>query len=160
MKRKNYGTKLDSSLIVIFLFSMAPAVESRYSIPVALATSSMHPVLVYLICTGLNLLVIPIVFIGLDFLAPFLTERYKWVKSFFSWTLKRNYNKNLGYLGLALFVAVPLPVTGAYTGTIIAYLLGMNRKKSSLAIALGTSSAALLTTMISLGILSLSGLLS
>ncbi|KUO43382.1 MAG: hypothetical protein APU95_05890 [Hadesarchaea archaeon YNP_N21] len=149
---------MDNSLIIIFLFSMVPAVESRYSIPVALATSGMHPVLVYLICTGLNLLVIPIVFVGLDSLAPFLVKRYEWARSFFSWALKRNYDKNLGYLGLALFVAVPLPATGAYTGTVIAYLLGMDRKKASLAIALGASSAALLTTLVSLGILSLSGL--
>ncbi|HLE02452.1 MAG TPA: small multi-drug export protein, partial [Dehalococcoidia bacterium] len=42
-----------------------------------------------------------------------------------------------GFLGLALFVAVPLPFTGVYSGTILSWLMGMDLKKSSLAIGLG-----------------------
>ena len=51
-----------------------------------------------------------------------------------------------GYLGLTLFVAVPLPVTGAYTGTLAAWLFGMERKKAFLALSLGVVMAGIIVT--------------
>jgi uncharacterized membrane protein len=62
-----------------------------------------------------------------------------------------------GFWGLALFVAVPLPLTGAYTGTILGWLLGMDWRKAFLAVGVGVLIAGvvvlLITLLIRLGIL-------
>jgi uncharacterized membrane protein len=58
-----------------------------------------------------------------------------------------------GYAGLALFVAIPLPITGAYTGTLGAWILGMNRRKTMLAVLGGVIIAGVIVaTVFSLGI--------
>ena len=56
---------------------------------------------------------------------------------------------------LVAFVAVPIPGTGAYTGTLMAYLLGFDRKPAAVAIALGVILSATLTTLAALGIISI-----
>jgi uncharacterized membrane protein len=57
-----------------------------------------------------------------------------------------------GFWGLFLFVAVPLPLTGAYTGTILAWLLGMNWKKAFPAVGLGVVVAGIIVFLITLGV--------
>jgi len=139
-------------LIAIFLISMVPVFELRGSMPLALALTDINPIIIFLICVSLNILVIPIVFKGLDLLAPPLIKRSKKIRSVFAWFLKRSYNRKWGLVGLAAFVAVPLPVTGAWTGTLIAYLLGMNRKHAFLAIAAGVIAAGI---MVLVGVISI-----
>jgi uncharacterized membrane protein len=58
-----------------------------------------------------------------------------------------------GYLALVLFVAIPLPGTGAWTGAFISWLLGLDRKKSLIAISTGVLIAGLIVLLISLGFL-------
>ena len=58
-----------------------------------------------------------------------------------------------GYLGLLLFVGIPLPGTGAWTGSALAVLLGMDRKKSFFYILLGVILASIIMSIISYGIL-------
>lgn len=55
--------------------------------------------------------------------------------------------KSGGYIALALFVGIPLPVTGAWTGTLVAYVLGLSRKKSIVAIELGVLLATVVVTL-------------
>jgi len=104
---------------------------------------------------ALNLIVIPIVFFGLDRLAPPLRRRYRWIDSIFRWFWKRRHGRRWRFPALAAFVAVPIPGTGAYTGTLMAYLLGLDRKRAAVAIALGVILSATLTTLTALGIISL-----
>ena len=56
-----------------------------------------------------------------------------------------------GYVALMLLVAVPLPGTGAYTGALVSWILGLNRKNSLIAIAAGVIIAGLLVLLITLG---------
>jgi len=56
-----------------------------------------------------------------------------------------------GYLGLALFVAIPLPVTGVYTASTLSWLLGMDRRKAFPAITLGVIIAGIIVLLITLG---------
>lgn len=58
-----------------------------------------------------------------------------------------------GFWGLALFVAVPLPVTGAYTGTMLAWLLGMEWRKAFPAVALGVVVAGIVVILVTLGVI-------
>ncbi len=138
---------------------MVPALELRGSIPLALVIAAdIHPFFVFLTCVALNILVIPFTFKGLDLFAPPLTRKSKRIASIFAWFRKRSYGRKWGLAGLAAFVSIPLPVTGAYTGTLMAYLLGMKRKQAGLAIAIGIIVAGILVTLASLGIISLLGI--
>ena len=107
----------------------------------------------------LNLIVIPIVFVGLDRLAPPFRRRYRWIDSIFKWFWKRGHGRRWGFPALVGFVAAPIPGTGAYTGTLVAYLLGLDRKPAAIAVALGVILSATLTTLAALGIISLAKIL-
>ena len=147
-----------SYLPLIFLVSMVPVIELRGSIPLALVLSDIHPLSVFLICVALNLLVIPLTFKGLDLFAPPLIRRSKRVASIFAWFLRRGHGRKWGLVGLAAFVGIPLPATGAYTGTLIAYLLGMKREQAAIAIAVGVVIAGVIVTLAALGIISFFGI--
>ena len=58
-----------------------------------------------------------------------------------------------GYFGLFLFVAIPLPGTGAWTGSLLAVLMGLKPKKSFLYITLGVMTAGLIMSLVSFGVL-------
>ena len=86
---------------------------------------------------------------------------WKWYRKFIEPIFKRVHKKahkierkmdSLGYLALMLFVAVPLPLTGAWTGTIAAWVMDLNRFKSFIAIAAGIIIAGLLILLLSLGL--------
>jgi len=53
-----------------------------------------------------------------------------------------------GYLGIMVFVAIPLPITGAWTGTLGAWILGMDRKKTMLAVAGGVAIAGIIVSLV------------
>jgi uncharacterized membrane protein len=53
-----------------------------------------------------------------------------------------------GWLGIAVFVAIPLPLTGAWTGTLGAWVLGVSRRKTMLAVVLGVVTAGVIVTMV------------
>lgn len=90
--------------------------------------------------------------------------RVKWYRVVVGRILKRLQRKvdkiegkmdRWGYLALMFFVAVPLPGTGAWTGTIAAWVMGLNRFKSFVAIAAGVVIAGLFVLLLSLGFFSL-----
>lgn len=148
-----------NELFVALLLSLVPSFEARYAIPAALALTNLSPVLLFTMCVLLNLAVIPIVFIGLDWLAPPMRKRYGWIDSIFRWFWRRGHGKKWGVPVLIPFVATPIPGTGAYTGALMAYLFGLDRKPAALAIVVGVILSATLTTLAALGIISLAGLL-
>jgi uncharacterized membrane protein len=144
-----------SELLITLLLSLVPSFEARYAIPAALALTDLSPALLFGTCVILNLAVIPVVFLGLDWLAPPFRCRYKWIDSIFRWFWRRGHERRWRFPVLIAFVATPLPGTGAYTGALMAYLFGLRRKPAALAIAIGVVLSAMLTTLVALGIISL-----
>lgn len=67
------------------------------------------------------------------------------------------YVQKYGTLGLAVFVAVPLPGTGAYTGVLASYIFEMDKKHAFLAIASGVVVAGILVTLFSMGLFAAAG---
>jgi uncharacterized membrane protein len=141
-------------LLVTGLTSMLPIFELRGGIPVGILLFKLHPLMVYAACVLFNLVpVLPILFLLLPLKRAL--ERIPLFRRFFGLLLRRvERNRRLieryEEFGLLLFVAVPLPVTGAWTGSLIAVILGLKTAKSFLFIALGVLTAGVIVTVITL----------
>ena len=150
------------NILLAVLLSFLPVFELRGGIPLAILTG-LSPFLAFLLCTFVNILAILFVFFFLDKIHLWLLS-YNWYKRsvnvFFEKAKKRSeiVRKNIdnwGMLALTIFVAIPLPGTGAWTGSLIAWLLKINRKKAFFAIALGTILAGVIVTLAVTGLVSL-----
>ena len=141
-----------SKELIVFLVSMVPLLELRGSI---LAAGLMK--MSYIAAVLGNMLPIP-------FILLFIEKIFAWMKKskrfhkIPDWLEKKALSKSAqiekyGYLGLFLFVAIPLPGTGAWTGSLIAVLFGMKPKKSLLFIFLGVLTAGLIMSLLSFGVL-------
>ncbi|HIP63400.1 MAG TPA: ligand-binding protein SH3 [Archaeoglobus profundus] len=131
-----------------------PLSELRGGIPLALYLG-FSPLESYILGVVGNLIPIPFILLLLDKIKnikiKFISKVYTAITTRIE--KRRNLIEKYGYVGLMLFVAVPLPITGAWTGTLLAFLLGLNKFKSFLAISLGVSLAGIIVTLTSLGVL-------
>jgi len=133
----------------IFLLTLVPFLELRVSLPTAVAAGFPLGLSLF-ICVLLNLAVIPVAFFILDRVVPPLRRRLSIVDRVYRWSLRRAArHRPAGIFGLFLFVAVPLPGTGAYSGCLAAHVFCLPRKPASLAISLGVIGAALLISAVS-----------
>ena len=145
------------TLLVTLALCLLPISELRGGLPFALSNDTPLPV-AYLICVGANALVAPLVYLFLSSLHKLL-ERWQPYRRFFNHIVERSRRKvhakveKYGYAGLVLFVAIPLPITGAYTGTLGAWILGMDRRKTIVAVFGGVIIAGIIVaTVYTLGI--------
>ncbi len=129
------------TLLITVGLSLLPISELRGAIPFAYFNGV--PLLqAFFISVGANALVSPLVYI---FLSTFhkLFSRMKWYRNLFIRTVEHARKKTerkvrkYGYWGVMFFVAVPLPITGAYTGTLGAWILGLDWKRTCIAAAAG-----------------------
>jgi uncharacterized membrane protein len=153
--------EIEVMTLLSFLISLVPFLELRFAIPLAIIYNpGVSPEAILVICVILNMLAIPIAYVLLDVIVPPIRRRVKVVDSLFQMSLKRARKyQNLSMVGLALFVGIPLPITGAYTGVLIAYVGGIDRKRSSLAIAAGIAIAGVIIwALAKLGILFIQGI--
>ena len=127
--------------IQVFIVSMAPIAELRGGIPLGFL-SGMSWWKVYIIAAVGNMVPVPIILRMLPSVERFLRKWATW-DSFFSWLFehtRKRIEKRIQkweYIGLILFVATPLPVTGAWTGSLAAYIFNLNFKRSLLCITAG-----------------------
>jgi uncharacterized membrane protein len=140
------------TVLVSILLCVLPISELRGGLPFALA-GGLPVAPAYLICVLANALVGPLVFLFLSTLHRLL-DRWAAYHRFFESIVERARRKvhraveRYGYVGLAVFVAIPFPLTGAYTGAIGAWVLGMNRWKSILAVAIGVAVAGVVVASV------------
>lgn len=138
------------SIFYPLLISALPIFELRGGIPVALFRYELHWYWAYPICVVGNLLPVPFILIFLD-RATVILSRVEFFRKLIDWFFRRTRRKSrlverYGLLGLTLFVSVPLPITGAWTGSAMAYLLDIDRKRAFLAITLGVLIAGAIVT--------------
>jgi len=137
----------------IFFGSMIPWIESRYVIPYALWEFNWDLWQAFPLAILGNMLPIPFVLLFFKFVEKFLRRFRFWTKVM-DWLFKRTRERADGkiikyeYLGLIMFVAVPLPFTGAWTGSLIAYLFDLKFSKSVLTILLGVIISATITVIL------------
>jgi len=137
------------------LISMLPVIEIRGAIPVAVYLLKMPLFQAYLWSVIGNCLIIIPFIIFLEKFSQYLMK-YKFFKIFFEWWFSRaKKNKNLMQkyeaLGLAIFVAIPLPVTGAWTACVLAYIFCIKKRYAVPAIFLGVAVAGLIVMAITVG---------
>ena len=141
-------------LLVTGLISMIPIFELRGGIPVGIALFKLNPVAVYFTCLLFNLIPVLPILLLLNPLRRLLSRVPPFRGLFRFLDKKAAANKRLieryEEIGLALFVGVPLPVTGAWTGSIVAEIMGLKVMKSFLFIALGVALAGIIVTMLTM----------
>lgn len=147
-------------VLATLLISMLPIFELRGSIPIALTVYDLDIGTAYLVSVIGN--VIPAIFLLwlLGPLSGYLMENYKWANKFFNWLFTRTKHKfsgkyqRWGQIALTLFVAIPLPVTGVWTGSVAAFLFGIPKKTSLILITIGAMISGVIVTATTLGIIS------
>lgn len=141
------------------LIGMIPIAELRGAIPVALVNFALPVWSAFLWAVIGN--IIPVIFLlkYLEPLARWLSKHNRLFERFFNWLFARTRRKFSSsaqkyglFLALMLFVAVPLPVTGAWTGSVAAFLFGMPFRRALFAILLGVLIAGIIVTLTTLGI--------
>ncbi len=143
--------------LVVLLAAALPVSELRGAIPLAIGVYGYDPWQAYLLAVLGNLLpVVPL----LLFLGPVSDwlRRFTFWDKFFTWLFSRTRRKyireheSFSLTALALFVAVPLPVTGAWTGCAIAFLVGFRFWPAFAAISIGVLLAGVIVTATVLGV--------
>lgn len=152
--------------ILAFLVSMVPLIELRGGVPIAIGMGiDLVPAL--LICIIGNMLPVPFIYF-------FARKVLLWgqdkpvIGNFFTYCIEKGEKggkkltekagKNGLFVALLLFVGIPLPGTGAWTGTLAASFLNMGIKETSAAVSLGVVLAGLIMALASTGLFSIIGL--
>ncbi len=156
---------MDIQILIGFLLTVSPVFELRGGLPIIVEYAVRNGVSVwpyFLMVLVLNILVIFLLFLFLDYLHETFMKT-KWYSAVIGRILKRLQRKvgkvesrmhKWGYFALMFFVAIPFPGTGAWSGTMVAWALGLDRLKSFIAIATGIVISGLLVLLFSLGFFS------
>ncbi len=141
--------------MIVFIISMLPILELRGSI-LAAGFLKMEFLSTYIVAVLGNILPIPFIFLFVDKVFELLkkTRMKKFVEKIENKALsKSDQIRKYGKVGLFLFVAIPLPGTGAWTGSLIAVLLRMKGRECFHWIVLGVLTAGLIMSLLSFGII-------
>lgn len=152
-------TDLNGEFILTLLLSMIPVVELRGGIPFGVA-AGLPVWAAYLAAVIGNLLPVPFIVVYIRRIFMFMRQHMPRLNSVVDKMEQKAHLKSASvlkyqYLGLAIFVAIPLPGTGAWTGALVAAFLDMRLKKAMPSIVGGVLSAGLIISILSYGVKSL-----
>ena len=143
--------------LIVFLISMVPLIELRGAIPYAVGFGLPIVPSIIIAVIG-NMIPVPFIFLFARRILEWGKDK-RWIGGFFTWCLEkgekggRKLEAGQGlYIALLLFVGIPLPGTGAWTGTLAASLLDMDFKKSVLYVLGGVLLAGAIMLLASLGV--------
>ena len=156
---------MTTKYLLAFLISMVPLVELRLGVPFAVGMGlDYFPALI--VCVIGNMLPVPIIYFFARKLLIWGADK-KYIGKFFRFCLEkgekggRKLTETAGrgglFVALMLFVGIPLPGTGAWTGTLAASFLNMGIKSTALAVSLGVVIAGLIMGLASMGVFSVFG---
>ena len=148
-----YGKEL-----IVFIISLCPILELRGGL-IAATLLGVKPIIAYIVSIIGNTLPVPFILLFITKVIDWMEKsKVKWMKRVAKW-LRNKAHKNkekiekYGYLGLVLFVGIPLPGTGAWTGCLVASVFDMDRKKSFLAVMTGIIMASIIMMILYYGLL-------
>lgn len=142
--------------VIVFIISMVPILELRGGL-LAASVLNIDIVRALWICVIGNIIPVP-------FILLLITPVFNWMKKtkIFRPMVEKLESKAMGksdqiekykFWGLVLFVGIPLPGTGAWTGSLIAFLLGMKFRQAFPAVLIGIAMAAVIMSIVSYGLL-------
>jgi uncharacterized membrane protein len=142
-----------SKQLTVVLAAALPIFELRLAIPLGLIKFHLPLPQVYFLSLLGNLLPVAPLLLFFKYFFHHL-EKVRFFGPFFQWWFRRVERKSKlverwGFWGLILFVAVPLPVTGAWTGTVAATLFEIPPRKAFLAILIGVALAGVIVSFVS-----------
>ena len=141
--------------LIIVLLAALPIAELRLSIPVAIIEFNIEPVTALILSVIGNMIPVVPLLLFLEPVSNFL-RRWKMGDMFFTWLFERTHRKHsanfekYGSIGLAVFVGIPLPATGAWTGCAAAFIFGFKFKNAFLAILAGVIMAGIIVTVLTI----------
>lgn len=144
--------------LIVFVISILPILELRGGL-IAASLLNVSPLTGYIVSIIGNTLPVPFILLFINKILDWMGKsKIKWMNKLSKWLDKkaRKHKDSIekyGYLGLILFVGVPLPGTGAWTGCLAASVLNMDKKKSFISIMLGIIMASIIMMLISYGLL-------
>ena len=132
---------LAHTIVMTFLISMVPVLELRGAIPIGVA-GGLPPLAAMLIAIAGNLAPVPFLLVFTRRVFNWLREKSPWLRDRVDWLIRRAEKKSrlvrqYALVGLVILVAVPLPGTGAWTGSLVAALLDIRLRHSFPAVLLG-----------------------
>ncbi|PIW36900.1 MAG: ligand-binding protein SH3 [Candidatus Kerfeldbacteria bacterium CG15_BIG_FIL_POST_REV_8_21_14_020_45_12] len=142
------------------IIAMLPIAELRGAIPAGLVMGLSWQQAAFYAVIG-NLIPVVIIVYVIEPVSNFLRQRVPIFDRFFTWLFARTrekfYEKHAkwGDFALVVFVAIPLPVTGAWTGALASWLFGIAPKRALPLISIGVILAAIIVTALSVGVVSL-----
>ena len=143
--------------VTTFFISMLPIVELRAGLPYGIALGLDYPLALTAALVG-NMIPVPFIVVYIRRIFVWLRAHFAKMDSFITKLEKKAHLKGetvrkYGPLGLLIFVAIPLPGTGAWTGALIAALLDMRLKSAVPSIFLGVCIAATIMTLLTFGVI-------
>lgn len=142
--------------ILVFIISLMPILELRGGL-LAAALLNLNPVTSYVISIIGNVLPVPFILLLINKILDWMrnSKHFKGIANWLDGKVEKHKGQieKYGYLGLILFVGIPLPGTGAWTGALIASVLNMNKKKTFFAVCAGVFIASIIMMLLSFGIL-------
>lgn len=144
-----------------FIIAMSPIVELRGSIPIALEVYNLPVWSSYFWSVLGNVTPVVFILILLKSVSEYLSGHSHYFNNFFTWLFQRTRNhhwrkfERWGKWALFILVAVPLPFTGIWTGSIAAFVFGIPIKKALPIIFAGSITAGLLVLLLTLGIINI-----
>ena len=149
------------SWLAVILIAAIPVGELRLSIPIAMLKPpygfGMDPITAFSLSVIGNMLPVIPLLLYLEPVSNYL-RRWKTWDRYFTWLFTRTHRKHsaefekYGSIGLAIFVGIPLPATGAWTGCAAAFVFGFNFKNALAAIFAGVLIAGTIMTLLTTGI--------
>ena len=138
--------------ILVFIISLMPILEL-----IAAALLGLSPLKSYIICMIGNILPVPFILLLINKILSWMrTSRH--FSKIANWLDKKvekhkGQIEKYGYLGVILFVGIPLPGTGAWTGSLIASVLEMDKKKTFISVCIGVLMASIIMMILSFGVI-------
>lgn len=144
-----------NDILQLILITFLPALELRGSIPFGILKTDLSWMTVFIICVIANIIVGIIIYIILDKVVH-LFFHLKWFHTLYHKSVERAqrklhpYVEKYGTIGLAIFIGIPLPGSGVYTGALGAFILGFGYKRFIIANILGVIIAGIIVTAVML----------
>lgn len=156
---KQFYTKVNSmkKYLIVFLISMVPLIELRGALPIALGMG-LPTVPAYILCVIGNMLPVPVIYFFARKVLLWGADK-KYIGKFFTFCIEKGekggqkLTKTAGrgglFIALMLFVGIPLPGTGAWTGALAASFLNMGFKSTVASVSLGVIMAGIIMGVVS-----------